>query len=250
MSRIFKRSMSRTDKKTLPPWAWKQVSEYTHEGARGLRNDDLHKQQSKCKCGFCFADSPAQTSCTLFEQNGATLVRKKNGELCRTWCLSKSPLRMLNNFIVGLFVALDKLLVNRDGIEWMRFTLQEPSFEHGDHRNHPYLVDAKYVYDDHSLELWLFKDTLEDDGWAMQSHYQIGDELNLRDFLSVFPRESFYLKQKLRQIASTRNPQMFSLVVQSNGLPQHDLQLDNGFTLRYERAAYIGRPLYLFNVYQ
>ena len=104
---------------------------YTPEAGLQVRRGDrfLGKQRGitdemrNCICGLCVSTgAQTQTSCTLFDTDDGRVVRRQQTELCRSFCLARNCVSMLQKLIRGLLkkiatsVAGDiRLTLQRDG---------------------------------------------------------------------------------------------------------------------------------------
>ena len=109
----------------------RQIATYTPEAGLQVRRGDrfLGKQRGitdemrNCICGLCVStNAQPHTSCTLFDSDGATVVQRHQTELCKSVCLSRSCVSMLQRLIRGLLKKIAIRCTSTEG--QIRLSLQ------------------------------------------------------------------------------------------------------------------------------
>ena len=221
--------------------------EKARRGDRFLgRERDIRDEQKKCVCGICVRTrNMPREKCTVFREDGVTLVKRKQTELCKPVCMSRSPLRMLGKFISQLLARLSEVATSQ--IDQMMVTLQrDDSVELGDRpmSSRPYLFKASYVGGRFSeLEL-LFFTTLENDRDNFEP-YHFGDQIDIRRYVrndAALARLRALLERVLRE----DDGKNYSLAVVCLGIEEKDFEI-SGIQFRYVgNAAFRAWPLFLF----
>ena len=176
------------------------------------------------------------------------LVERRQTELCKPVCISKSSVRMLQRMIRGLLRAVAaKRTGGDDG--FLRVSLQREdssTFHSGaPPSRQPYLFDVDYF--DGNLQGSFFA-SLDEIGQEEHDHfnfaYKIGDAI---DFERVMSSANFgWLKRMLDRALIEGECMPYSLVVVCDGLPQRDVNIF-GISFRAEsHAVFRARPVYLF----
>ena len=183
--------------------------------------------------------------CTVFREDGVTLVKRKQTELCKPVCMSRSPLRMLAKFISQLLARLSQVATSE--IHQMMVTLQrDDSVDLRDPpvSTFPYLFKAAYIGGENSeLEL-LFFTTLENDRDNFEP-YHFGDQIDIRRYVrndAALAR----LRALLERILREDDGKNYSLAVVCLGIEEKDFEI-SGIQFRYVgNASFRAWPLFLF----
>ena len=236
----------------------RHIGSYTYEaGINDARRGDhflgsgrsIRNEMRKCVCGLCVStDGASQSRCTMFTEGGMRLVERRQTELCKPVCISKSSVRMLQRMIRALLRAVAaKRTGGDDG--FLRVSLQREdssTFHSGaPPSRQPYIFDVDYF--DGNLQGSFFA-SLDEIGQEEHDHfnfaYKIGDAI---DFERVMSSANFgWFKRRLDRALIDGDGKPYSLVVVCDGLPQHDFEIF-GIRFRAEsHAAFKARPVYLF----
>ena len=228
-----------------------EAGEKVRSGLKFLgRERDIRDDQKKCVCGICVRTrNMPREKCTVFREDGVTLVKRKQTELCKPVCMSRSPLRMLGKFISHLLARLSEVATSQ--IDQMMVTLQrDDSVELGDRpmSTHPYLFKASYVGGRFSeLEL-LFFTTLDNDRDNFEP-YQFGDQIDITRYVrnkAALAR----LSDMLQRVLIEDDGKNYSLAVVCLGIEEKDFEV-SGIHFRYVgNAAFRAWPLFLFTQYE
>ncbi len=232
---------------SLPLPLRRRAAATSHDAAWGLRNDEVHREQSRCHvCGLCMSTGAAPTAtCTLFDNNDVSIVHRQQTDICKALCIGREPLRMVTKFIRLLVMALHRQMNHDEG--WLRMTLQrdDPS-DHRPAAHRPYLLDVFFSQGE-DLQLTFMKEDIDDEQNMISiGSYHAGDEISLRHALS--PGYYDALKNYFHRAFVEGDGQPHSLVVQSTDLPRRDVVV-NGILLQYHGAQwgeYSARPVFLF----
>ena len=227
----------------LPSVLQRQIAMYTPEGGLKLQRGDrflgnqrgLHNEMRNCVCGLCVSTNvQPHASCTLFDADGGVVVRRHQTELCKSICLSRNCVSMLQRLIRGLL----KMIASRSSVASdIRLTLQR------DGPGQPYIFEVQY-FDGELLGSFF----IGVDGLGEEAHfripYAIGDNI---DFGKILPRSEFkLLKTALERIFVAEDGQAFSLVVIAPEFPNQDFEVA-GIRFRNEAfGVFRARPVYLF----
>ena len=224
-----------------------EAGEKVRSGFKFLgRERDIRDDQKKCVCGICVRTrNMPREKCTVFREDGVTLVKRKQTELCKPVCMSRSPLRMLGKFISHLLARLSQVATSE--IHQMMVTLQrDDSVELRDRpmSTHPYLFKASYVGGSMpELEL-LFFTTLENDRDNFEP-YHFGDQIDIRRYVrndAALARLRALLERVLRE----DDGKNYSLAVVCLGIEEKDFEI-SGIQFRYVgNASFRAWPLFLF----
>ena len=84
--------------------------EKVRRGDRFLGRDrDIRDDQNKCVCGICVRTrNIPREKCTLFRDGDLPLVKRKQTEICKPVCMSRSPSRMLGRLIKHMLLGISK----------------------------------------------------------------------------------------------------------------------------------------------
>ena len=193
-------------------------------------------------CGLCVSTgSQPQTTCTLFEDdvNGARVVQRRQTELCKPVCISKSSVSMIQRMIRSLLMGASAKRTSHEG--FLRISLQRPyTRERGEQR---YLFDIDFF--DETLQGACFVSLQASEANPQfQIQYRIGEPI---DFATLLPLPTFQrLKAMLDRALIEGDGAAYSLVVVCDELPQRDFELF-GIRFRFENyGTFRARPLYLF----
>ena len=229
-------------KMDLPSVLQRQIAMYTPEaglklrrGDRFLGNREITHQIRNCICGLCVSTgAQTQTSCTLFDTDDGRVVRRQQTELCRSFCLARNCVSMLQKLIRGLL----KKIASRSSVAGdIRLTLQR------DGPGQPYIFEVQY-FDGELLGSFF----IGVDGLGEEEHFRIPYALGADiDFAKILPRPEFkLLKTALERTLIAEDGQAFSLVVIAPELPNQDFEVA-GIHFRNEAfGMFRARPLYLF----
>ena len=196
-------------KMDLPSVLQRQIAMYTPEaglklrrGDRFLGNREITHQIRNCICGLCVSTgAQTQTSSTLFDTDDGRVVRRQQTELCRSFCLARNCVSMLQKLIRGLL----KKIASRSGVAGdIRLTLKR------DGPGQPYIFEVQYF--DRELLGSFF---IGVDGLGEEEHFRIPYALGADiDFAKILPRPEFkLLKTALERTLIAEDGQAFSLVV-------------------------------------
>ena len=175
------------------------------------------------------------------------LVERRQTELCKPVCISKSSVRMLQRLIRALLQAVAAKRTGDDG--FIRLSLQQEGSSTvrrgAPPSRQPYLFDVDFF--DGNLEGTFFarlEQLGRDEHDNFHFAYNAGDEI---DFERVMSAANFgWLKRTLDRALSEGDGMPYSLVVVCDGLPQRDLDIF-GIRFRAEsHGVFRARPVYLF----
>ena len=222
----------------------RQIATYTPEAGLKLQRGDrfLGKQRGitdemrNCICGLCVStNAQPHATCTLFDSDGARVVQRQQTELCRSVCLSRSCVSMLQRLIRGLLKRVGRSCTSAEG--QIRLSLQR------DVPNAKYIFEVEY-FDEELLGSFF----VELDRLGEEEHFRIPYSLGQSiEFAKILKRNEFkQLQNALERTLVAEAGQAFSLVVITPGLPNQDLEL-GGVHFRNEGyATFRARPIYLF----
>ena len=235
----------------LPKRIQKDIASYTmgagiraHKGDRflGSGRGGIGDEMRRCVCGLCVSTgSQPQTTCTLFEDdvNGARVVQRRQTELCKPVCISKSSVSMIQRMIRSLLMGIAARRTSDEG--FLRISLKRPyTRERGEQR---YLFDIDFF--DETLQGACFVSLQASEANPQfQIQYRIGEPIG---FATLLPLPTFQrLKAMLDRALIEGDGAAYSLVVVSDELPPRDFEWQgiqfraNGF------GTFRARPLYLF----
>ena len=235
----------------------RDIASYTSgAGIKARRGDrflgsgrTIGEEMWRCVCGLCVSnDGASQSRCTMFTEGGMKLVERRQTELCKPVCISKSSVRMLQRMIRALLWAVAaKRTGGDDGFLRVSLQREDSSTLHtgAPPSRQPYLFDVDYF--DGNLQGSFFA-SLDEIGQEEHDHfnfaYKIGDAI---DFERVMSSANFgWFKRRLDRALIDGDGKPYSLVVVCDGLPQHDFEIF-GIRFRAEsHAAFKARPVYLF----
>ena len=228
----------------FPSALQRQIGLYTPEAGFKLQRGDrllgaqrgIAHEMRNCICGLCVStNSQPHTSCTLFDSDGATVVQRQQTELCKSVCLSRSCVSMLQRLIRGLLKKIAIRCTSTEG--QIRLSLQR------DVPSQPYVFEMDY-FDSELLGSFF----VELDRLGEEEHFRIPYSLGQPiEFAKILKRNEFkQLQNALERTLVAEAGQAFSLVVIAPGLPNQDLEL-GGVHFRNEGyGTFRARPIYLF----
>ena len=228
----------------LPSVLQRQIAMYTPEAGFKLHRGDrflgmqrgITDEMRGCVCGLCVStNAQPHASCTLFDADGATVVQRRQTEMCKSVCLSRNCVSMLQRLIRGL---LKKVASRCASVECqVRLSLQR------DVPGQPYIFEVHFF--DEELVGAFF---IGVDGLGEEEHFRIPYSLEDDiDFAKILPRSEFkLLKIALERTFVAEDGHSFSLVVIAPELPNQDFEAA-GIHFRNESfGMFRARPLYLF----
>ena len=222
----------------------RQIALYTPEAGFKLQRGDrllgaqrgIAHEMQRCFCGLCVStNSQPHTSCTLFDSDGATVVQRQQTELCKSVCLSRSCVSMLQRLIRGLLKKIAIRCTSAEGQIRLSVRRDVPS--------QPYVFEMDY-FDGELLGSFF----VELDRLGGEEHFRIPYSLGQSiEFAKILKRNEFkQLHNALERTLVAEAGQAFSLVVIAPGLPNQDLKL-GGVHFRNEGyGTFRARPIYLF----
>ena len=232
------------EKMDLPAVLQRQIAMYTPEAGFKLQRGDrflgsqrgINNEMRKCICGLCVSTNvQPHASCTLFDADGGVLVQRHQTELCKSICLSRNGVSMLERLIRGLL----KKIASRSSVAGdIRLTLQRDG-------GHDYLFQVDFFEGVLAGAFFIGVDGLGDsEAEHFRIPYAIGDNI---DFGKILPRTEFQLLQiALERTFVAGDGQAFSLVLIAPELPNQDFEVA-GIHFRNEAfGMFRARPLYLF----
>ena len=97
----------------------------TRKGDRFLGSGrNIGDDMRRCVCGLCVSnDGASQSRCTMFTEGGMRFVERRQTELCKPVCISKSSVRMLQRLIRALLQAVAAKRTGDDG--FIHISLQQ-----------------------------------------------------------------------------------------------------------------------------
>ena len=222
----------------------RQIATYTPEAGLQVRRGDrfLGKQRGitdemrNCICGLCVStNAQPHATCTLFDSDGARVVQRQQTELCRSVCLSRSCVSMLQRLIRGLLKRVGRSCTSGEG--QIRLSLQR------DVPNAKYIFEVEYFDEELLGSFFLDLDRLGEDE-HFRIPYSLGQPI---EFAKVLKRNEFkQMQDALERTLINEDGQAFSLVVITPELPNQDIEL-GGIHFRNEGfGTFRARPIYIF----
>ena len=115
----------------IPSSVQRHIGSYTPGAGVKTRKGDrflgsgrtISDDMRRCVCGLCVStEGASQSRCTMFMEGGMKLVERRQTELCKPVCISKSSVRMLQRLIRSLLQAFSARRTDHEG--FMRISLQ------------------------------------------------------------------------------------------------------------------------------
>ena len=196
-------------------------------------------EMQQCVCGLCVRTQNApRTTCTLQTDEGMRVVERTQTELCKTVCLSRTPLGMLMKLLRNVLRSVARVLPAdaSPGDELFRVSLQQDDANyHAEAPEHqkphlttPYIFDA--MLSDGELDLAFFTTLGElDDRRLVRVPYRVGDPIDFAMMLD--PKVVDRLKQYTRNALIDCDGKKYALMIQCAGLPSHDFDI-HGISFR------------------
>ena len=234
----------------------RDIASYTSgAGIKARRGDrflgsgrTIGEEMWRCVCGLCVSnDGASQSRCTMFTEGGMKFVERRQTELCKPVCISKSSVRMLQRLIRALLQAVAAKRTGDDG--FVRISLQQEDSSTvrsgAPPSRQPYLFDVDFF--DGNLQGSFFA-SLEEIGHEENDHfdfeYNVGEVIDFEHGMTRF--QFGRLKRMLDRALIEGDGKPFSLVIVCDELPPGDFEI---FGLRFRaesHGVFRARPVYLF----
>ena len=159
---------------SLPFGVQRNVATFSTAGAIKARTGDklfgnrrgITDEMQQCVCGVCVrTQTTPRTTCTLQADEGMRVVERTQTELCKTVCVSKSPLGMLMKLLRNVLRSVASMLPAnvRPDDEYFRVSLQrdDANYQIDDPESTrpqpttPYILDVVCSYGELDLAFFL-----------------------------------------------------------------------------------------------
>ena len=228
----------------LPSVLQRQIAMYTPEAGFKLHRGDrflgmqrgITDEMRGCVCGLCVStNAQPHASCTLFDADGATVVQRRQTEMCKSVCLSRNCVSMLQRLIRGLL----KKVASRSSVAGdIRLTLQRDG-------DQDYIFEVDFFEGVLAGAFFIGLDGLGDsEAEHFRIPYALGDDI---DFAKILPRSEIkLLNTALERTFVAENTKPFSLVVLAPELPSQDFEVARIHFRNEAFGMFRAHPLYLF----
>ena len=140
-------------KMDLPSGVQRHVGSYTPAAGLKLRRGDwflgngrdIGDDMRRCVCGLCVSnDGTSQSRCAMFNDGETRIVERRQTELCKPVCISRSSVRMLQRLIRGLLQTVAAHRTSDEGFIRISLQREDSSKIHGAPSQQPYLFDVDF----------------------------------------------------------------------------------------------------------